>query len=245
MTQLPHVNQEYHIAKPLVSTIPTSSGAENRFIVDNWSASSFVACKDGPRGKFQEFASRAFHRDLKDLISEPPAFVFWKPDRWAEADRVTWEEKSLDDVLGVNHDVLKAIKPYLERLEEIKNPILRDTLKYQMVHVDLSGNVLFDNTNGGRAPAIIDMAPYWRPIKFSEAVVVADGLTGYEQGTGLIELYGTDELRLHVLVRALCWRILTFAIQSDLPWLEKHTLNIDFELAVRLVIEVLRRNEKS
>lgn len=247
LTQLPHANQEYRIAKPLISTIPTSSGAENRFIVDNWSASSFLAGKDGPRGKFQELfiASRAFHRDLKDLISEPPAFVFWKPDRWAEADRVTWGEKSLDDVLGVNHDVLKAIKPYLERLEEIKKPIPRDTLKYQMVHADLSGNVLFDNTNRGLAPAIIDMAPYWRPVEFSEAVVVADGLTGYEQGTELIELYGTDELRLQVLVRALYWRILTFAIQSDLPWLGKHMPNIDFERAVRLVIEVVRRDEKS
>ena len=134
--------------------------------MDNWSASSFVAGKDGPRGKFQELfiASRAFHRDLKDLISEPPAFIFWKPDRWAEADRVIWEEKSLDDVPDVNHDVLKVIKLYLKLLEEIMKLIPKDVLKYQMVHADLSENVLFDDTNGDLASAIIDIAPYWRPV---------------------------------------------------------------------------------
>jgi uncharacterized protein (TIGR02569 family) len=247
ISQLPHASQEYRIAKPFLSKISSAPGAESQFIVDGWSASAFAAGKDGPRGKFRELfiATRAFHRDVKGLVSEPPAFVFSKPDRWAEADRVTWEEKGLNDVPDVNHDVLKKINPYLEKLEEIKKPIPKDALKYQMVHGDLSGNVLFDDTNRGLAPAIIDITPYWRPVEFSEAVVVADGITGYRQGIELIELYGTDELRLQVLVRALYWRILTFAIQSDLPWIEKYMPNMDFEKAVRLVQEVVRREDKS
>ena len=101
-----------------------------------------------------------------------------------------------------------------------------------------------DDTKGVLAPAVIDIAPYWRPVEFSEPVVVSDGLTDYGQGIKLIELYGTDELRLQVLVRALYWRMLTFAIQSDLPWIEKHMRTMDFENTVKLVT-VVRREEKS
>lgn len=41
------------------------------------------------------------------------------------------------------------------------------------IHGDLTGNVLFA---AGRAPAVIDFSPYWRPPVFAEAIVVADGL---------------------------------------------------------------------
>ena len=54
-----------------------------------------------------------------------------------------------------------------------------------------------------------------------------------------------DDLRLQVLVRALYWRILTFAIQSDLQWLKAYMPQMDFEGAVGLVRQVVERGEKS
>lgn len=41
----------------------------------------------------------------------------------------------------------------------------------QLVHGDLSGNVLFAE---GLAPAIIDFSPYWRPTSYADAIVVID-----------------------------------------------------------------------
>lgn len=246
LSQLPHANHEYRVAKPVQSNQVLSTSEKKQFVVDGWSASYFLSGKDGPRGKWEELltASRAFHRDLKDLVAEPPAFMALKTDRWVEADRVTWGEKRLEDLRDVNEDVLDLIKPHLEKLERIKKPLLEKSLKCQVVHGDLTGNVLFDE-DGSSAPAIIDIAPYWRPVEFAEAVVVADGLIDHGQGTPLIQLYGTDEIRFQILVRALYWRILTFAIQSDLSWIEANMPRMDFEGAVRLVTEALEGAEIS
>ena len=41
----------------------------------------------------------------------------------------------------------------------------------QLVHCDLTGNVLFA---AGLPPAVIDISPYWRPPSYAEGVVVAD-----------------------------------------------------------------------
>jgi hypothetical protein len=42
-----------------------------------------------------------------------------------------------------------------------------------LIHGDLTGNVLFHDE---LPPAIIDFTPYWRPLEFQSAVVVADAL---------------------------------------------------------------------
>jgi uncharacterized protein (TIGR02569 family) len=244
LSSLPHANHEYRIAKPLQSNSTAASSEGNQFIVDGWSVSSFLQGKEGPRGEWAQIltASRAFHRDVKDLVHEPPEFLSLKTDRWAEADRVTWGEKRLQDIPNVNHDILRLIDPHLQKLEEIKKPLPIEPPKYQIVHGDLTGNVLFDEKGEGLAPAIIDISPFWRPVEFAEAVLVADGLVDHGQGIDLIELYGTDELRLQILVRALYWRILTFAIQSDLVWIKAYMPQMDFEGAVALVRGVVRNN---
>lgn len=245
LNQLPHAGQQYRVAKPLQSNNPSTSITNPNFVVEGWSASSFLPGKDDPLGKWTDLltASRAFHRDVKELVLEPPGFLSLKTDRWAEADRVTWGEKRFENVPGVNRDILRLISPHLEQLEEIKKPIANEALVCQIVHADLTGNLLFDGGADGLAPAIIDITPYWRPVEFAEAVVVADGLVNHAQGIGLIELYGTDDLSLQVLVRALYWRILTFAIQSDLDWIAAYMPQMDFQGAVALVGEVVRRGE--
>jgi Ser/Thr protein kinase RdoA (MazF antagonist) len=43
----------------------------------------------------------------------------------------------------------------------------------QVIHGDLTGNVLFDDS---QPPAIIDFSPYWRPAAYASAIVVADAL---------------------------------------------------------------------
>ena len=171
LSKLPHANGEYRIPKPLQSTDPASPSLENQFIVDGWSASSFLVGKEGPEGRWSQLltASRAFHRDVHGLVPKRPEFLALKTDRWAEADRVTWGEKLLEDVPDVNHDILRLINPHLEKLKPIKKPLPKESLKCQIVHADLTGNVLFDEETTGLAPAIIDISPCWRPVEFAEA----------------------------------------------------------------------------
>ena len=231
-------NPEYRVSRPLLLETASLS-PPHRFIENDWTASFFLPGKDGPKNKWSQLfdASRAFHRDLKELVPEPPAFIGSRTHRWAQADRITWEEQRLEDTPDVNHSVLERISGYLARLGRFKKPLSKDTLACQLIHADLTGNVLFDVEDQDLSPAIIDLSLYWRPVEFAEAVVVADGIICFGEGPELIHLFGTDGIRLQILVRALYWRILTFAIQSDLPWLEAHLPRMDFDRAVRLVSE--------
>jgi hypothetical protein len=86
-------------------------------------------------------------------------------------------------------------------------------------------------------PAIIDISPYWRPVEYSEAIVVADGLLDHAEGSKLILMYGTDKFRLQLLVRAVYWRILTLAIQPGSPLADAWLQGIDFDRAVTHVSE--------
>jgi len=234
-------NPNYRIARPLLKGNTSLPPSSNQFIASGWTASSFLPGKDGPKNRWGHLfnASRAFHRDLRELVQEPPAFISSRTNRWAQADRITWEEQRLEDAPEVNHKVLEIISEYLARLEALKEPLSEDSMVCQLIHGDLTGNVLFDVNDQGLSPAIIDLSLYWRPVEYAEAIVVADGLVCYGEGAELIQLFGTDRFRLQILIRALYWRILTFAIQSNLPWLEAHLTGMDFEKAVKMVSESL------
>ncbi len=60
---------------------------------------------------------------------------------------------------------------HVPRLVDALRPV--DTSASQLVHGDLTGNVLFAE---GLPPAVIDVSPYWRPPAFADAVVVGDAL---------------------------------------------------------------------
>ncbi len=84
-----------------------------------------------------------------------------RTDRWAEADRLAFDHP----------DRIPAASPLVRRLvdELVDTSIGSD----QLVHGDLAGNVLLDATG---APVVIDVAPYWRPVRWAEAVCVLDAV---------------------------------------------------------------------
>ncbi|SEM93963.1 hypothetical protein SAMN05660976_06398 [Nonomuraea pusilla] len=59
---------------------------------------------------------------------------------------------------------------------------------------------------------MIDFSPYWRPVGYAEAIVVADGLLYHHAEPELIDsvLPGRDGLQM--LVRALIFRLATSAV---------------------------------
>ena len=213
--------------------------APGRYLFDGWSASSFVSGTSRREGRFEELfrASRAFHADLAALVHEKPVVVGKQANRWNKADRVVWGESTLDEIDGVNEEMLVRFQPLLDKLGRLTKA-LPVGVKSQLVHADMFGNVLFDDA--ATSPAIIDLTFYWRPAEYANAVVVADALAWAGAGRGLVELYGTDELRLQLLVRAMHWRYLTFVVDTDLAWVRENLHKADYETAVNVVGSFLK-----
>ncbi|PVH72600.1 phosphotransferase family protein [Cadophora sp. DSE1049] len=222
--------------------IPVSTVDEpGKYAFKGWTASSFVEGKPGINGYFEDIfqTSRVFHADLRELFEGKPksALVGKHLNRWNEADRVVWGEKRLEDVENVNEEILTHFQPLLDKLAKKMKPLAADRTPYQLIHGDLMGNILFEES-GDLPPTIIDLTFYWRPIEYANAIVAADGLAWIGRGADLVRLYVTDteaELKLQLLLRALYWRALTFAIDTDPRWVAENLPKSDYDGAVDIV----------
>jgi uncharacterized protein (TIGR02569 family) len=121
-----------------------------REIVDGWTASTYVGGRHEP-GRWREIiaAGERFHAALPDV--RPPRVE----NAWEVGDRVAWGEQPYAEV----GDLVAALEPVADAP--------------QLIHGDLTGNVLFHES---LPPAIIDVAPYYRPSQYASAIVVADAL---------------------------------------------------------------------
>jgi hypothetical protein len=133
-------------------------------------------------------ASTAMHRLLNTIVTAPDPYLSRRNDRWAKTDRVAWDGVSIESTQGVNGQSLAKVKPWLHRLRELKH----DEVRNQLVHLDLSGNVpdFPSNLEPALAPAIIDFTGYWRPFEYTEAIMVADGITWKGNGLDLAKKVG-------------------------------------------------------
>ena len=225
----------YRLARPLPVL---NQPSENKFVFNRWTAFSFFSGETEKGGDFEEIlrVSRAFHADLAELVSEKPAFIARRSNRWCEADMVTWDEKKLEEVQGVDEEIIVHLRPILEKLV-LARELLAETVKSQLIHADLAGNVLFHKEE---PPAIIDLTLYWRPTRYAEEIIVVDGLTWHGKGRELIRFYGSDELGSQMLVRALYWRCLTWAIDPDLKWIRSNLVDLveRYKLATEMVCDL-------
>lgn len=222
----------YRISRPIRSP--------HGFVFEGWTAWALVPGRPAPESNFEAIlkACRAFHADIATVCTEKPPFLLERRNRWTEADLVTWGEKSISDVADVNTDILSLVNPVLQQLSQLRKELPSD-IGSQLIHGDLTGNVLFDENNPTAPPGIIDITPYWRPALFAEAIAVADGLAWHGQSEDLVEMYGTDEVHLQLLVRALYWRCLTFAIDPDEAWVRENWPRTDYGRAADIVQKIM------
>ena len=175
-----------------VSTpIATSDGA---WVVDGWTATSFMAGSHPDLSQRSALlavveAGRAFHRAVRHLPR--PSFLDSRDDRWAVADRVAWGEQ--DMTFG------RELSDLAARLRPQEDP----PGESQLVHGDLTGNVLFAPC---LPPVVIDISPYWRPTSYAEGVIAADALCYHGADESILPLLGVPA---SAVARALLFRAAT------------------------------------
>jgi len=177
---------DFRVSVPLRTT-------DGAFSADGWTAWRYESGSHRER-RWHEII--AVGRQLHDaLVTEPePSFLRGRTDPWAIGDKVAWGELPLTE---------HASDPHMARLV----PALRLVRgRSQLVHGDLTGNVLFDDD---LPPLVIDVSPYWRPPAFASAIVVADALAFEGANSHIVEPLLDDPDFAQYLLRALIYRIVT------------------------------------
>ncbi|MGW1202823.1 phosphotransferase [Streptomyces cyaneofuscatus] len=166
-------------------------------VVEGWTAAEFTEGRPGPSRQWPGVVAtgRAFHAALRELPR--PAFLDRRTHPWAVADRVAWGEQEAA--------VVPELTEPLARLLSLRRPVEATA---QIVHGDLTGNVLFAP---GQDPVVIDFSPYWRPHLYAEAVIIVDGLLWYEPAPGLLVGGGGDPRWRQMLIRALIFRLVALS----------------------------------
>jgi uncharacterized protein (TIGR02569 family) len=171
---------------------------DGRFVVNGWVAHDFVIGAHEPR-RWPEIieAGDVFHAALAQIphrLARPPAVG--REDAWAVADRIAWGELDVPTEPAFSEDALAE-------LFGARRPV---AVPSQLVHGDLTGNVLFAD---GMAPGIIDFSPYVRPTAYAVGVVISDAITWEGADLGLLERASGRPGMGQCLIRALIFRHVT------------------------------------
>jgi uncharacterized protein (TIGR02569 family) len=167
--------------------------ADGSWCVDGWCATEYVTGKHEERRWAQIIAvGERFHAALRGIPR--PSFLDQRSDRWAVSDRVAWGELPASEF------------PHIRHLPQLVSALRPVTAPSQLIHGDLTGNVLFD---GQQPPAIIDLSPYWRPTAYASAIVIADALVGEGADSQVLDAVSHIDDFGQYLIRALIFRSVT------------------------------------
>lgn len=201
--------------------LPALRARDGSWSVQGWTAWRYQPGAHQP-GRWLDIlrVGREFHDSVRD--ESLPTFLRGRTDRWAVADHVAWGEVPLPSTVRRNGLVRELVAA--------RHPV---TARSQLVHGDLTGNVLF---HPQLPPVVIDVSPYWRPPPFAAAVVVVDTLVWEGAGDPLIESLQWDANDAQFFLRALLFRAITDLLHRphDDPDTVTHPYRPALALALRL-----------
>ena len=183
-------------AMRIAMPIPSRAGS---WVVDGWAASRYepdtAACSDLD---VLVATGRVLHARLDVAVRERPAGLDERNDPWARADRLVW---------GPADALAAAVAPYGSEAKRWVGELDPDADlgPDQLVHGDLAGNVLLD-AHG--TPVVIDLAPYWRPALWAEAVCVLDAVTWHGADPAVVDSWSQGRER-QAMLRARLFRLLS------------------------------------
>ena len=174
------------------------------WVAEGWTASCWVAGAAAdwsgisPRWPEMAAVSRALHTALAGV--PVPAWLGTVENPWTIGDQVAWGERDPGPLLG---PAAGQVAGQVRRLLAALRPV---DLPDQLIHADLSGNVLFTD---GMPPAVIDFSPLDRPAGLPLAIAAVDALQwGHARPEVLDQLDDERELD-QLLARALIYRQIT------------------------------------
>jgi uncharacterized protein (TIGR02569 family) len=173
--------------------------ADGSLCIDGWCAAEYVAGTHETR-RWPEIVAvgERFHAALRGI--RRPSFLDQRSSPWAIGDRVAWGEIPASEF------------PHVRHLPELVSALRPVTAPSQLIHGDLTGNVLFDSA---QPPAIIDFSPYWRPAAYASAIVIADALVWEGADRQVLGAVSHISDVGQYLVRALIFRAVTDWIFSQ------------------------------
>ncbi|HWC24202.1 MAG TPA: aminoglycoside phosphotransferase [Flexivirga sp.] len=184
--------RDVRIAMP----IPARDGT---WVVDGWSASRY---EPGSRACTDAAVVRAtgalLHAQFAQAFAQWPLATQPPRSRWDRAERIAFGDGTLD--AGEFTDAQAQFAQ--ELLDQCTDEAFGDN---QLVHGDLAGNVLLD---AAEVPVVIDVAPYWRPVRWADAVCVLDLVLWAGADPALIDGWADGPLR-QAMLRAAIFRVLS------------------------------------
>jgi hypothetical protein len=191
--------------------VPARDGS---WAVDGWGASRYEP--DSHAADDLELvlaAGRLFHAELDSAFRVRPP-LHRRRDRWAVAERAVFAADAPSAVVAA----VSVEDPRGALLQRISRSLTDISLgSDQLVHGDLAGNLLVD---GAGLPVVIDVAPYWRPALWAEAVSVLDTALWHGAGVGAVEAWASDAPRREAMGRAAAFRVLSDGTNCELALYE-------------------------
>lgn len=176
------------VARPIRSS-------DGRWVVAGWSAQRFVSGRPEPRHSQIIQVSLDLHEALAGVPE--PRILRDRDDIYSVADRLSWGETPMEALqLGDGHGA--------RLMAELASGRRASALARQVVHGDMFGNVLFA---GSAPPAVIDIAPYWRPPAWAAAVIAVDSISWGGAQTDLLDEWAHLPEWPQMLRRALMFRL--------------------------------------
>jgi len=138
--------------------------SDGRWVVSGWSAHRHVSGNPAPRHDEILSAATALHQAMAAVPE--PRFLRERTDLHSWADRLAWGEVEDDDGrIGTGHGARLFAELAVDR-REVRTPS-------QLVHGNLFSKVLFADD---APPAVVEIAPYWRPVGWAVGVIAVDAL---------------------------------------------------------------------
>ena len=197
--------------------------ADGSLCVDGWCAIEYVTGTHEAR-RWPEIIAvgERFHAALHGIPR--PSFLDQRSSRWAISDRVAWGDIPASEFPHVRH---------LPELVSARRPV---TAPSQLIHGDLTGNVLFDSA---QPPAIIDFSPYWRPAAYASAIVIADALVWEGADCQVLDAVTHIGDFGQYLIRALIFRAVTdWIFSQEEPAISVAEGDDPWERAVRIACQL-------
>jgi uncharacterized protein (TIGR02569 family) len=207
---LPSIREDgFRLARPIPA-------ADRRWVVEGWGALAWLSGSPPTEARWGEVLSLSDRLDLAMRHLPKPSYVDRRTHPWSIGDRVAWGEAGSP----VHHDLL-------DRLLALRRPV---DLAPQLIHGDLTGNVLFADDE---PPAVIDPTMYWRPAGYASAIVVGDAVRWEGANPdALLEAVAHLDAFPHLYVRACIFRLVASLLFGGGD-LDPYTR--DVELAERLL----------